>query len=547
MPGDAETGGSLPATLRGLAAAALLAVVAAMGAALALGDAGAQVVEMPAEPGEAVTDRLADGTPVVVGRGEEGAIHVLDARADRDGRVTPLVAACEGKAILVGGVAGGAWALDGRPLVPDLNLEELGAEAPPGLEAQEPLTPFEVEAVSGDVASVGEPATPETEADPVVVDQLDAARCPTERMRVHDAIASRRALGDLADAGDGRRAVDAVVEQHGGGAPRLCPRPAEIGLDGDRWRDGRGLLPACDGDGVALEGGELATGGLSVPTGQFAVARAGIVEVVVRDGRVAQVAVPADLPVLGGPTGGEIELVGTLAGPVARPPAEVAVARPVVPPSPHGSDGGEPPGRGILLRRLDEPSGPEPSGPRRGAVAQLWLADDAELALPDGEPVDADALHAALAGGALDAVAYDAAVDLVSGATVRLVPAQGHDGEVAVTGVLRPPALDRPPRADELVPPPLPDEPYDARPEPDLQLEAPGEVAGAGAGEPPPRPTPIGLWLADDAEVVLPGGGPVGPEALLTALETGELGDVRYEAVIDELSGKAVRLVPADA
>jgi hypothetical protein len=108
VPGDAETGGSPLATLRGLTAAALPAVLAAVGAALVLGDAGTEVVEVPAERGEAVVDRLPDGTPVVVSRDRDGHVHVLDALADPDDPVAALVAACEGEELLVGGVVGGA-------------------------------------------------------------------------------------------------------------------------------------------------------------------------------------------------------------------------------------------------------------------------------------------------------------------------------------------------------------------------------------------------------------------------------------------------------
>jgi hypothetical protein len=105
-----------------------------------------------------------------------------------------------------------------------LDLEEIGARVPPGLEAQEPLVPFEVEAKSDGVAAVGERVAPDADVDPVVVDRLDAARCTTERMLVHDPVTTSRTVPELASAGDGRYAMDAAVEQHVGRPPRLCAR-----------------------------------------------------------------------------------------------------------------------------------------------------------------------------------------------------------------------------------------------------------------------------------------------------------------------------------
>jgi hypothetical protein len=154
------------------------------------------------------------------------------------------------------------------------------------------------------------------------------------------------------------------------------------------------------------------------------VAWVGGLEVAVAEGAVAEVAVPVGTDWLAEPTSGEVVVRGELD--FSGHPAEILVA---VTWPPVGFDVRRPPNvQDVVLRDatvVDAPSGAPERRWRAGQSTPLWLAADADIALPDGTEVGLERLQRDVADGDVAGVTYEATIDRSSGETVRLVPAAG--------------------------------------------------------------------------------------------------------------------------
>lgn len=425
-------GGAGAGRVRRLLVVATAVVTAA--AALAWwvrGGVAGEVVEVPG-PGEADFQRLSDGTPVVVTRQSEelgGEVTVLDARAPRlgDGAVRGLVGRCGEQPRLVDPLPRRVWDLTGRPIVLDPHM--VGDEARSNMHAHPPLARYELDGpVRGDAVAVGARAVPgPDEAPPRQQDPRQEGGCHLAHLAGHDPLGRRRTVGDLTDAGDGRYAVEALVEYYRESLA-MCARPDELEPSGQQAApsiDGRGVLPACGGD-LDLGGPlELDGPGISLPPpGEHeAVGWVGTLEVVVADGAVVDVAVPPGATSVWAATGGEVVVAGCLDAEV-EPSGDAWLLVPLseIVDRAHGRPGPTPPGDVALDQpQLVEPDGPPgPSGDL--PPLDLWLAVDAELALPGGERVEPEAFLAAWRDGDLDGAAYEAVIDRVTGETVALTP-----------------------------------------------------------------------------------------------------------------------------
>lgn len=412
----------------GVVAAA--ALVAAIGVAL-LGDVAAtdDVLDVPAA-GEARVAELSNGTPVMVTRDDEDAVHVLDARLPYADEPTPargpepaqvvgLLGWCDSGSrgpTLVEPLGVRSWDAAGLPQV-----GAFGAE-PDGPQARRALTSYALERAGQGPVRVGERQDPPRDVEPV---QLPwPSGCPPEETATPPLRGERVSLEAAEEAAtlpDGRYRVEAAVEQIDD-VVRWCPLTdagAEAAAARGEGRDVDWPMPLCE-DGATLAAAHSWDG---VASSGDAVARVGEVGVVVADGEVTRIDVPADAQLAFGPVSGQVRLEGRL---LSREQGEQRDGswRSITP-------GEEPDGAGDAaltgVRVLDwgDARGEPQAMPRgRGIKVQLWFADAPELDVPsllDPQTDDVDALLAALEGVALpEAPTVEVWVDRVSGEVTRV-------------------------------------------------------------------------------------------------------------------------------
>lgn len=402
-------------------AAVFAAVLAAAGVlAWVLGDdLATEVLEVP-EPGGVAAERLSDGTPVLVVRDADGEARVFDAREPGARGVGSLVGACPDQPVLTTASPGrAAWTREGRPI-------HRAGDAAPFESASEPLPPlarYEVDGpVSGGVIGVGERTAP-GDAEPAPATRALLRCAPGTEVIAHESPDAPLSFAEVADADDGRYAVAAALEQRGRSGARLCPLPERELPERGGFADQRGALPLCDDGSIDL-GDRPVGGGRAAFDPHLLVAWVGRLEVAVEDAAIAEVAVPVGAEWLAEPTGGEVVVRGELdfsdhpaeiLGIVTWPPPEADVQRP-----PNVQD--------VVLRDaavVEAPAGAPESRWRPGQSTPLWLADDAEIALPGDASVGLTELQRAVADGDVEGVAYEATIDRSTGETVRLVPVGG--------------------------------------------------------------------------------------------------------------------------